>query len=422
MSCGEAALDIARALAADAIWHAGRCIFAGAAAADRIGDPPRFRTTGPDLYEGTAGIARFLAHAAAWSGDGEVGRTALGAARHALGCPAEDWSLFSGGAGVGVAALDVARSLDAPELVAPAVERIEAASVAALAADDAGFDLLAGVAGVIMALVWALPYDLDGGWRARAFDLGRKLMGQAHALDADAAGPIAWPLGPGATEYLCGLAHGAAGAALALDALGRLAPGEPGWAAAARRARDYERIHYDPAAGSFADLRPPEPGQPAMPPTHPHMWCHGSIGIAAERLRATGWRSGQADADRLARADLAGALAGARRFGEHIARGAAGPGAGQAANVSQCHGVGGLIDLLLDVAAASGDAGSRVLAEDLGALMLNDARREGGWRSGVPGGWRTPGLMLGDAGAGWALLRLARPGTPAAWELRLDGP
>lgn len=347
------------------------------------------------------------------TGDPKVRRAALGSARQALFAPIGGWSLFSGSAGVGLAVLDVAQLLDAPELVGPSVERIEAASVAALNEANTPFDLLAGLSGVVMALIWASPYDLDGGWRARAFDLGRQIMGAAHAIDDNPEGPIAWPLANGAAEHLCGLAHGAAGAALAFDALGRLVPAEPGWAAAARRARSYEQIHYDPDHGSFADLRRPDPGQPAGLPPHPHMWCHGSVGVAAERLRAD-------PADLLACADLAGALAGARRFAETITRGAAGPGAGQLANLSQCHGVSGLIDLFLDAHAASGDDSYRSIAEELGTFMINDAHREDGWRSGVPGGWRTPGLMLGEAGIGWAFLRLEQQSLTAVWELRLS--
>jgi hypothetical protein len=38
-------------------------------------------------------------------------------------------------------------------------------------------------------------------------------------------------------------------------------------------------------------------------------------------------------------------------------------------------------------------------------------------RSGMPGGWGTPGLMLGSAGIAWGHLRAARPDmVPAGWD------
>jgi lantibiotic modifying enzyme len=218
-----------------------------------------------------------------------------------------------------------------------------------------------------------------------------------------ADGPtLSWPLASSQPARLCGLAHGASGVALALEALARIAPIEPKWSAGARRARVYERAHYSDEAGSWADLRPPEHGVLPSTPGYPHMWCHGSIGVVAERL-------GALESDMLARADAVGGLAGARAHASRLLAGPVGPGAGDEVNASMCHGLAGLIDLFLDAWDITQQLIWLELAGDLGELMRNDARRSGGVRSGVPGGWPAPGLMLGSAGAGWALLRLAEP-------------
>lgn len=405
----SAALTLARDIAAGAVSADGHCTFHGATTPHAVGSPPRFRSMGSDVYEGTAGIARFLGHAAASSGDPLLAETALAALQHAL-AHIEGWALFTGGMGVGLVALEVAELLQQPALVAPALQAIEASSSAALA-EGAPQDLLVGTAGVIVGLVAARRYDLDGGWAARAQELGRGLL--AAAVDDGPAGedgpPLSWRLGSGIAARLCGLAHGASGIAMAFEALGRVDPQNPVWRRAARQARTYERAHYSRDVGSWSDLRPPDQGTTV--PGCPHMWCHGSIGIGAERLAAIGH-------DLMARADAAGALAGARAHALRLLQGPVGPGAGDEVNASVCHGVSGLVDLFIDAWQVSGDTAWMALAERLCSLMRNDATRVGGWRSGVPGGWPAPGLMLGKAGAGWALLRLAQPTRiPSVWRL-----
>jgi lantibiotic modifying enzyme len=77
-----------------------------------------------------------------------------------------------------------------------------------------------------------------------------------------------------------------------------------------------------------------------------------------------------------------------------------------------------VIDVLVDAWKASGDTSWLASAGQVAGLMLNDARRTEGWRSGIIGGWSAPGLMLGNAGIGWALLRIAEPErVPSGWRL-----
>jgi lantibiotic modifying enzyme len=402
----EAGLAIARDLAANAIWSDGMCTFHGATAPESRSHPPRYRSMGADLYEGSAGIARFLGVAATMSGVDGLRGTAIGAARHAL-AHAEGWSLFTGGTGAALVALELAERLDEPSLRAPGTDLLDRSADAACAA-AAPYDFLVGTAGVVLGLLGTAKLPGAG---ERALRLGRALWtaGVDDGPDGPDGRPLSWPLERGSPLRLCGLAHGASGVALAFDALGRCGPDGEFWSAAARRARTYERAHYSAEAGSWADLRPPEPGSGPAPLSYPHMWCHGSVGIAAERLAA-------ADHDPLAAADAAGGLAGARAHAELLLSGPVGPGAGDEVNASLCHGLAGLVDLFLDAWDTTGDPGWVGIADGIGDLMLNDARRCGGWRSGLPGGWPAPGLMLGRAGTGWALLRLAAPTVvPSGW-------
>jgi lantibiotic biosynthesis protein len=405
----DAALQIARELAANAIWHDDRCAFLGATAPAQMGMPARYRAFGGDVYEGSAGVARFLALAAVLGGDEATCAAALGAARHGL-ARCDGWSLFAGGAGQGLVALEVADLLEEDDLVAPAVAMIDRASEQALAEARDGrapADLLVGTAGVIIALLAADCHDRGGRWHDRAVELGDLLIGSARPIDDG----LAWPLAPGSQELLCGLAHGAAGVALALDRLARAVSGGDRFADAARRGRAYERRWYDRRHGSWADLRADVMEMAAGNPVCPHYWCHGSVGIGADRMAADG-------DDLYARADAMAALAGARAEARRLISGPCGPASGDQANASQCHGMAGLIDLLVDAWLIDGESSHLMLARECAGFMRNDARRAGGWRSGVPGGDFAPGLMLGLAGTGWALLRIALPDViPSCWQL-----
>ena len=399
-------IAIARELAADAVWSGEACAFHGAAPASRLGLPAMHRSFGGDYYEGSAGIARFLALATAFAEDPALRTTTLGAIRHALARSA-GYTLFGGRLGAGLVALEVAERLEQPALVQPAVATIEAACCEALSAAkrDVPCDLLSGLAGVVYGLVAALPYDLDGGWLAAACTLAQAVIDRAVE---DEFG-LSWPLHPGSADHLCGMGHGAAGIALAFEALAPHASDAGGLRNAARRARDFERQWYSPQNGSWADLRGEVVGLAGSGHVFPHMWCHGSVGVAAERLHAD-------TSDLLAQADLVGALAGARAEAKRLLARACGPGAGDELNGSQCHGLSGMSDLFVDAWRRDGDDDWLNSARACTAMMRNDATRKEGWRCGVPGGLPTPGMMLGKAGIGWAHLRVASPQTVAsAW-------
>jgi lantibiotic modifying enzyme len=403
--------SIARGIAAAALWSEGMCAFIGAVPAPRLCQPARQAVLGGDFYEGAAGIARFLGHAARIAAEDALRGAAVGAIRHGL-ARARGWSLHSGRLGAGLVGLELAELLGEPSLVQPSVEAIEAASETALAAtDSAPADLLGGLAGVVHGLVAALPHDLDGGWRSRAFELGRALLASASGAPAG----ICWPTSPGSAEHLCGLARGAAGVALALARLAALAPEAEGWAKAAAAARGYERGWFSPEHASWADLRQDALGPGG--PGYPQLWCHGSVGIAHERLRAIA--AGLADP--LCRADAAAAFAGAAAAAEPLLALPAGPGGSDRTNGSLCHGIGGVVDLLAEAHALAPDPAALSLMRRLVAFIRNDAGPERRWRSGIPGGGApTPGLMLGRAGIGWAHLRTADPASlSAAWTLQI---
>jgi serine/threonine protein kinase len=117
-------------------------------------------------------------------------------------------------------------------------------------------------------------------------------------------------------------------------------------------------------------------------------WCHGSTGMARFLLSAHGATG--VDSHRSAAVAAARAAAAPRWPG-----------------TCQCHGLAGNIDLLIDVARDTGDPVHLEAAGDLLAKLFA-YRTETGWPSDDRSTW-SPDLMVGEAGVGAALLRMAAP-------------
>jgi lantibiotic biosynthesis protein len=379
------AATIARELAGSAVWFEGRCSWIGALPGDEhrpLGSRRTYAALGPDLYDGTAGVAIFLAEAAAALDDEGLRATALGAIRHATAHAGRlgAGGLHAGRLGVAYAAARVAArtGAEAPLQDARAVLRgadgLEDSRAAPRRQREPGaaLDVTDGVAGAALVLV-ALAGPLEEpGLVERTTELGDVLLARANR---SAAG-WSWP-GGGVDHDLCGYAHGAAGIGHALFELAR-ATGEARFREAGERAFDYERAWFERCGGAWPDLRgiARAAGWDVPAPVR-GWWCHGAPGIALSRLRA---RHSDAEAAlALTRAAAADVLA---RVPDDF---------------SLCHGAAGVGDVLLY-------AGDTRLAREIGELGMAGS----GFASGLPAG-HTPGLFLGLAGIGLFYLRLADP-------------
>ena len=389
-----AARAIGDRLAQTAHRHGGHAVWIGLGL---DGDAWSLNPLTMHLYDGHAGVALFLAYLG--QATGEARYTDLAAAalatlrvqvaqqRAAFPYP----GAFSGWGGVVYTLAHLGSLWRQPALWE------EAAALAGLAAarldQDAQFDIIGGAAGYIGAVA-AL-------WRCTGDD--RLIAHVAQAADHLLAHAQPQPVGVGwivpgmGGRALAGFSHGAAGIAWALLLAAQLT-GESRCRAAGLDALRYERTLFDPVAQNWRDLR----GDPADGEHFMHAWCHGAPGIGLARLALLPLLAGEE-----LEPEIAAALASTR------ARGFSG-------GHSLCHGDFGNLDLL--VAAAT-----TLLRPDL----LDEARRlaagwlaaqpQTGWRCGVPGGVETPGLMVGIAGIGYELLRLADPAaTPSV--LMLEAP
>jgi type 2 lantibiotic biosynthesis protein LanM len=272
---------------------------------DWLGDADVFQLVclGPDLYNGTAGIAVFLAAHAAVTGhapSAELARAALSHLRRGLksrNAARLARALGIGGAtGLGsivYAFAAIAKDLGDNGLLADA-EAAASLFTDELIAADKQLDVMSGSAGAILGL---LRLHRDTG---SAAVLERAARCGAHLLAQPRLGPQgrrSWPIPGTDGKILNGMSHGASGFAYALAALAA-ATGRDDFAEAAAECIAFEDSSYDGEHHNWPDLRASQ--------THwPCQWCHGATGIGLARLGISKRRGALTE-----QADIENAVAG----------------------------------------------------------------------------------------------------------------
>lgn len=387
-------------LCRDAIWAGDRCNWLSPAM-EPDGGMWRIvhKTLGPDLYNGTAGIALFLARLAQVTDDRLQKMTAVGAMRHALAQrtafhPAARISFYSGWSGLAYAALATGAVLNEPIFLDEGYFLAE--SLANLTLAEPGLDVLGGVAGAIPFLVLAADRFPDAGLDDLAQRCGEVLLETARRT------PAGWSwntMGTPAAHHrrdLLGFSHGAGGIAWALAELGQFSD-DGRFGEAAQQALAYERRWYDAESKNWPDFRAlNEPkATPNTQPGHMVAWCHGAPGIALSRLRL--WElTGDPTCRQEATTALETTLA--------VTQGMTGsPGT----NMSLCHGQSGNAEVLLYGADVLNKPCYRTAALGIAAAALEQYHKTfAPYPSGVMSAGETPGLFLGIAGTGYFFLRV----------------
>ncbi|HSU13182.1 lanthionine synthetase LanC family protein [Longimicrobium sp.] len=419
----EVAARMGARVAAAAQWQPdGRSCTWTVMSPDR--DHPELRVAKPTtasgtLYEGTSGIGLFLAEL--WNATGRtddaLARAAAGAIRFALDetaqLPEASFGFHGGRVGIAYAAAVVGRLLGEPELLKGAEDALRPA--AGQERQDRGLDVIGGGGGAVQALI-ALATWLDDAELPMGIARG---LGE-HLIAAAEHEPGGWAWGTmrgSAQRHLCGYAHGSAGVGHALLEL-YLATGDSRYRYAMEQAFLYENQFFSAEASNWPDLRHNELGEylyagrqeelrqrllggevlAPQPPRYMSAWCHGAPGIGLSRLRA--WQTlGEQqylDDAKAALQSTLDSLADARM------------------NYSLCHGRGGNAETLMVAAEILGD--EQYLQRPREAAMEGwEAYESQGkpWPCGTMQGVSDPGLLLGDSGIAYFLLRLARPETPS---------
>jgi lantibiotic modifying enzyme len=348
-----------------------------------------------DLYEGTTGIVLFLATLDAVRGKRQYRSLILSALqplRRVLQTPAAarrfaDHIGIGAASGLGSVVYALTRLAD----LLGAEELLDDARRAASLVDDekiaqdTWLDLIAGSAGAILGLLALHRRAGDAALLAQAATCGEHLIQQR----VGAPGLRAWRTF--AERPLTGMAHGAAGIALALLRL-HAATGDARFRDAAHEAMRYERSVFDEEARNWPDYRAAKTGTEGDFGCS-SMWCHGAPGIGLARL------GGMAlDDDPKCPAEIEAALEATTRFG------LSGPD-------YLCCGNLGRADLLLEAGLRLNRAALGRRALSMASTIVERAESEGGFRliDDLPAGSYKPGFFRGVAGIGYELLRIAFP-------------
>jgi type 2 lantibiotic biosynthesis protein LanM len=351
-----------------------------------------------DLYNGLPGIAFFLAYLGMLTGEESytaLARQALENVRAQVRRRREQGWLTS----MGIGAFDGVGSLiylfshlgslwNQPALYREAQEIVEL--LPDLIAKDEFLDLIAGSAGCILALLSLYAAAPSDAVLAAAIRCGDHLIDSARPMPRG----IGWST-KAEKIPLTGLAHGNAGMALSLLRLFGVS-GEERFRQAALMAIEYERGLFSAEQQNWPDLRSLFATRAAANSSgdherkYPYMmaWCHGAPGIGLARLEALNYCD-----DAATRGEIEAALKTtlAQGFGR---------------NHCLCHGDLGNLELLLIAAQRLNNSSYEEQIERLVPMLL-DSMDSQGWQSGIPLGVETPGLMMGLAGTGYGLLRLA---------------
>jgi type 2 lantibiotic biosynthesis protein LanM len=350
----------------------------------------------PDLYLGLPGIALFLGHLGALTGEEEytrLARAALATQRWQLEIEPEvvpSIGGFNGWGGViyGLAQLaalwqDDSLFAEAEALVPKLAEGIDG---------DENNDLIAGAAGALLALLAVHRLHPSEAVLRTALHCGEHLLAGVRQ-QAAGCGWVSKIVGP---TPLAGMSHGVAGIALALLRLSAIC-GDERFRAAALAGIAYERSLFSPQDGNWRDLREGADEQHGALRSV-SAWCHGAAGIGLARIAGLPLLDDAAVRDEIAVALQA-------TFDDPLTP--------LRDNHSLCHGALGNLEFLRAAAAIVGNTPENASAREQVSRLTAETLRsvqEDGWLYGSSPGSEPLGLMVGLAGIGYGLLRLAAPG------------
>ena len=347
---------------------------------------------GPHLYDGTSGIAVFFAALGLIDSNDlcrDLSLQAIGPLRALLKRLADDperarqMRLGIGGlVGLGsivYALVTLGRLLNLPELLEEAAQVCGLITEEHIAADRT-LDVVSGAPGTILALLaldrvrpGAAPLAVAD---ACADEILRRRLDRPDGSTAWITNPIYPPL--------TGFAHGSTGIACALLKL-HARTGRPELLETALRAWAFERSTFSEEHGDWFD-------QTDSPLLFLNQWCFGAPGIAMGRLMTLDllndeevWKEIRTALGITSRTTLSKI--------EHI-----------------CCGDMGRVDVLIHASERLNEPELFETACDLARRVLAKAEQKGRFDGLVRSSHRDPSLFSGEAGIGYTLLRLARPG------------
>jgi type 2 lantibiotic biosynthesis protein LanM len=346
--------------------------------------------TGLDLHLGIPGIVLFLA----WLGEltsesrfTDLARAATVTLRDQIRHGRELLSnigAFSGWGGV-VWVLTHLGVLWRDEELLLEAERIAHEEIPPGIPVDENNDLIAGASGCLISLLTLHEVRPSDRLLQSAIQCGERLLARALSMERG----LGWLLKVAGPTPLAGLSHGVAGIAWPLLRLAAVT-GDTRYREAALAALDYERSLYNPEKRNWPDLREGATLEEAVEPHFMWAWCHGAPGVGLGRLAGLPYLD---DATVREEIEIAVESTIESGFGR---------------NHCLCHGDLGNLEVVTLAAERLGRLDWSERAGRIAGGSLTGIR-ENGWLFGIPGCTEPPGLMIGLAGIGYGLLRLAAP-------------
>jgi type 2 lantibiotic biosynthesis protein LanM len=343
------------------------------------------------LYNGLSGCSLFLAYLTAVTGDKSYERIAKKTVtlirRHldrgrACAAPVSSLGAFSGLGGIIYTLAHLAVLWEDASLIDEA--KSLAAGVPALTETDNVLDVIGGSAGAIAGLEVLNRISGSDHLLKAAMACGERLLKQQQPQSRGTG----WRTEIDSTQPLTGFSHGAAGIAWAMLKLAAWS-GEARFREAAESAIAYERSTFVAEEANWPDYRL-WPGKDLSSPRCEAAWCHGAPGIGLARIDSLQYID---DPETREEIQIALRKTVESNFGT---------------NHCLCHGDLGNLDILLHAAQRMDDswwreAGKRLACQTLAGIA------ERGCLCGGQTILAPPGLMVGMAGIGYGLLRLACP-------------
>ena len=363
---------------------------------DWLGDAEVFQLTclGPTLYNGTSGIALFLAAHATVRGSGASHELALAGVSHlrknlkSRNAARMARSLGIGGAaGLGsivYALTEISKRLVDRDLLADALIAADLITDELIAADKQ-LDVIGGSAGAILALLRLYRDTGSDKVLKRAQKCGEHLLAVAQATAGSGPSWVGQGLG---SQRLTGISHGAAGYALALASLFATTDREE-FQEAAFDCLAFEDESYDPQHHNWPDFRRGQPSWPCQ-------WCHGAVGIGLARLGS--YKRGGVATGRLLQ-DIRRAVEGAKRLSPSPLD-------------TLCCGSLGSVEFFCEAASTLGCCDLGQLASQRLQAVVEMRRHTGDYRWNSGPKKFNLGLFRGIAGVGYTLLRQVNGSLP----------
>jgi lantibiotic biosynthesis protein len=383
----DAADRLGARLCRDSIWWGRRCNWI---AGYKDNSPVvTHQALGPDLFRGTCGIALFLFHLWAATGEKIFRKTAEGALAHSLSRVGPGRvGFFTGLSGLcyGAARAAVVTRDEAYFNEALRIARI-------FAAQDVNADIISGSAGCIAPLISLYRQHRADFLLDLAIKHGRMLVDRAERQDAG----WSWKTLPTAPRAMPCYGFGVAGIATALLELSH-AIGEEQFRLAGIEGFRYIRSVYDSIEGNWPDYRVSGVRTPdgSIKPLFSFSWCHGAAGIGLAHLRA--WQLlGESACREQANAAIRTTTQTIHQSLSQL-------------NYSLSHGAMGIAELMLSAGSVLESPEHISSARQIGESGIQQYEDERVlWPCGGGGGFETPDLMLGLAGIAYFYLRLHDP-------------